>query len=825
MEHSPTLVRCEGCPHGFARMVGSRGDPTSPLVIVGESPGREEVKLGLPFVGPSGKVLEHALAPHKDIKQPFMVNAFQCFPGTSKNKSQDKVAEATRCCQGRLHSLIRQHPRQCILALGNPAVWGTTGQFGAKITQVRGKLFPSDLSARGIVTAVHPAFLLRGGGSMRQFMADVDYACRLTKGGQSKKYVLPEIHVARTRDNLVWLANQIANHSYCAADIETGGFDGFDHLRDRILSIGFCWDPAHVYVVPEDLVHLVGLIFRIASKTRFVWHNGKFDQKFLWAKGIKEARVDEDTMLLSYAGDETKGLHDLEQVASDLLGMPDWKFMIKEYLGKGKTYADIPKPVLYDYMSRDISGTMQVFPILRNWIRSDDLLERLYTKTLIPMSKYMARIEMRGMKVDREQVKRNSEERTKIAEGLEMQLNQFGIDSGFGAFNPRSPKQVGAFLYDTLMLRDPRKPKKRPESTDEDTLLTLPQTPVIKTLLKYREVQKGLSTYVDSIPGHINIDGRVHTSYLIHGTTTGRPASRDPNLLNIPREPPLRGQFVADDGHVFMEIDVNQAELRVLAELSRDPTLLYIYTTPGAPSIHKVTQTEMYGEPGEYNEETWTRWGEFFSTVNDKDRTLEEQNMRAKAVNFGIVYGRTAPSLAEEFKMPVDEATRWIQAWFKKYAVAREFILQCRSAPLKGMNLITPFGRKRRFQIVNAERLTDIQNQAANFPEQSIAVDIVTHTGMIVQEMAYYEYNAFLVNTVYDSLLFELPDDIPKALELGAKVLKVLGEVPKKWGLTAVPFKGDIKLGRRWGSDSKRPEMGYMSKVPIPDDIKAKVGL
>src|SRR4051812_32955450 len=181
------LVRCKDCPHGFARMVGSRGDPTSPLVIVGESPGTQEVKVGVPFVGPSGKVLDHALAPYKtDFPNPLMLNAFQCFPGT-KTKDQVKVEAATRCCQQRLHNDIQAHERQVILALGNPAVWSTTGEFGAKITRVRGKRYDSRLAKRGIVAAVHPAFLLRGGGSMRQFMADVDYACRLANGGDYKR--------------------------------------------------------------------------------------------------------------------------------------------------------------------------------------------------------------------------------------------------------------------------------------------------------------------------------------------------------------------------------------------------------------------------------------------------------------------------------------------------------------------------------------------------------------------------------------------------------------------------------------------------------------
>lgn len=840
LETPSHLKRCEGCPHGFAKMVGSRGDPDSPFVIVGESPGVQEIKEGAPFVGPSGKVLEHALNsidPSYRPYNPLMLNAIQCFPGT-KTKDQSNIEIATHCCQKRLHDEIQKTPRRVILALGNPAVWSTTEQFGAKITQVRGRRYDTPrLSEHGTVVSVHPAFLLRGGGSLRQFMADIDFAARLSAYGAKahKRHVLPRLHVAETADHIKWLTEQIGRQRYVAADIETGGYDGFDLYRDRILCAGFCWDPNDVYMVPEELIHLLGPVFTSNPRTRFIWHFGKFDIRFFHVRGIP-ARVDEDTGLLSYALDETKGIHDLEQLAGDILGFPDWKFMIKEYLtGKNRTYADIPAPVLHDYASRDISGTAQIFPIMRAWVASDPLLEKLYTKTLIPMSKYMARIEIKGMQPDLEQVKRMEERLGSRADKYEKEFNQYAIESGFGALNPRSPKQVAAFLYDHLALRDPRKPKRRPDSTDEDTLITLTKAvgsteyahPCVKALLAYREVQKGLSTYVQSIPKHISGDGRIHTSYLIHGTTTGRPASRNPNILNIPRDPNLRGQFVAAPGKLFIEIDVNQAELRVLAELSRDPELVYIYTTPGAPSIHKVTQTEMFGDPSSYDDTQWQLFMEKFSAIGDRERTLDEQNMRAKCVNFGIVYGRTAPSIAEEFKMPVDEAQEWINRWFKKYAVAREFILSCRAAPLKAQNLITPFGRKRRFQIVNRERLNDIQNQAANFPEQSIAVDCVTHCGMDVQEMAYHEYDAYIVNTVYDSLMFELPANQDKALELGARVLKRLGEIPKEWGLNLIPFKGDIKLGTRWGAHSKEldPTMGYMKKVPIPDHIKQKVGL
>ena len=653
---------------------------------------------------------------------------------------------------------------------------------------------------------------------MRQFMEDVDYACRITTGGDraTKRYTIPEVRVAKTPRDVRQIALGISQYSYCAADTETGGFSGFDFLRDRILCCGFCVSPEKVYVVPEELIQYTGEIFRLAHKTKFIWHNGKFDVKFFWGKGIWDARVDEDTLLLSYAIDETKGIHDLEQLASDILGAPDWKYMIHEYTkGKNKTYADIPRPILHDYMAKDISGTLQVFPFLRQQVRMDPNLETLYTKTLLPQSLYMARIEYKGIRPDLGQIKANKVRLQADADRLESTFQELATPHGYTQINPRSPKQVSPFLYESLALRDRRRPNRIPESTDEDTLrnLTPLNHPAVTTLLAHRKVQKALGTYVNSAEDSVGRDGRVHTSYLIHGTTTGRPSSNDPNLLNIPREPALRSQYAAPPNHMYMEVDINQAELRVLGELSRDKMLYDIYTIPGHPSIHDVTRIDFFGDPNQYTVDDWDRYGARFNTREPK-LIIHEQKMRAKGVNFGIVYGRTAESVAEEYLIPVREAAQWIAKWFNKYEGAGRFINACRAAPLRGQNLVTPFGFKRRFQLVSPERAHDMQNQAANFPEQSIAWHLTLHTGLNIQDIARYEYSAYIVNTVYDSILFELPDDRAAAFELGARVLNLLAEVPRRWGLRHIPFKGDIKLGRSWG---------HLEEEHIPENIVESV--
>lgn len=806
---NPELTRCEHCAFPWGKLVGSRGPEDSPLAIVGEGPGKNEILENKPFVGPSGDVLKAALKQHPDV-DPYITNAMICFPGTVKHKDQEKIHNGTVACHGRLLVELTRHPREVILALGNAALWSCTGDYSLKITQVRGKIFPSPHAKRGIVAAVHPSFLLRGGGSLRQFMADVDYACSLTKGDDFRKYIIPEYTVIGDMNQLRWLADQfkeLPDGTPIAADTETGGFQGFDHLRDHILCKGFCFDPRTVYVIPEGLIKDTAPLYQNACK--FVWHNGKFDAKFVRRAGVPDVRVDEDTMLLSYALDEIGGVHDLETVASDIIGAPDWKYMIKPSLQSSKnshpkgyttTYADIPLPILYDYMSRDISSTLQIFPHLRKQVRLNSHLEKLYTQTLIPYSHYFMTIEEAGMALDLKQVNDNGSRLQEQIDKYETEINAIAGSRNAPAVNPRSPIQLTTFLYDVLGLRINGK---RPTSTDENTLDKLPQVPAIVALKKFRKVQKAKSTYVEPATEWINVDGRVHTTYLIHGTRTGRPASRDPNVLNIPRDPMLRGQFRAKEGHVFLEVDENQAELRVLADLSKDPELLRIYLTPGSPGIHDVVTEEIFGKISEYDSMTYDAMVQKFNishiTTDQHKLLYNEQKMKAKNVNFGIVYGITNVGLADQIDESPSVAQVYLDKWYKRFPVAHRTLLKFREAVVLGQKLITPFGRIKRFGAVSEAMVNELQNQAANFPMQSIAFDIMGHTGVVMQPIA-AKLGIPIVNAVYDSIIYECPNDPALLNDLAAKTIETVAERAVYWGMRTVPMKAEAKVGERWGN-------------------------
>ena len=769
---------CEDCPFRGPK-VGWRGTKDGRIVIIGESPGRQEVREGVPFFekAPSGGMVWNCI-PIDLHDKVFITNAMECSPPPML-KNLAKITTAAQCCHDRLIDQIKEYPRDIILALGNAAAWSLTGDYDIKITQARGTLLTSELSTHGILPIVHPAGLLHGAGTWRQFKADFDYGISLGRPkGKPRKHIKPKVVICDTPSKIkaaityIKKATSRGKDAYIAGDVET---TGLDKHNDELLSVGFCIDHRRVFIVPHArrLLRSLRPLFRIRH-LRWIWHNRKFDIGFLRRQNM-EARVDEDTMLLSYALDETRGVHDLETVTKDWIRAPDWKWMIKPYLpNKDSSYSLIPINVLMEYQAYDISYTLQVFKIMRKKVAADPHLEKLYTETLIPASEFLHHVEVAGMKTNWPQVYENKLRlEAKIEEA---QIEVQGI-AGW-PFNPRSWQQVQKVLYEEQGFKQI---KGHGKSTDAATLKLLPQKPFIKGMVKFRKVAKAKDTYITGKKqGMMNCtheqDGKVHTTYLIHGTVTGRLSSNDPNVQNIPRDPLLRAMFMADDGCVFVEVDLNQAELRCLAELSRDERMMAHYNDPAAPSIHDVTATDFFGP--------------------DFD---SEDKMKAKAVNFGIVYGREAPSLAEDFRMPIKEAQSYIDKWFESWPGAHKFIERCRMAPARRQTMITPFGRKKRHALVPLERLKQIQNEASNFPHQSIASDINLKAG-IKARVYIQRLESEIVNLIHDSNLLGIPSDPELIFRCMIVMVNIMESIAPTVGLTRVPFIAECKIGHNWGN-------------------------
>ena len=541
-----------------------------------------------------------------------------------------------------------------------------------------------------------------------------------------------------------------------------------------------------MYTISEailcDPAYRKGLIKLFKVKTRWIWHNGKFDIAFLRRDGIETARVDEDTMLLSYALDEMGGIHDLEQIAGELLDAPDYKHMVKQWVPTKKdSYRNIPKPILYEYQSYDVSNTLQAWELLHESVMQDDKLTKLYYEVLIPATEFLYTVEKHGMLVDKQWNKKQDKRLLKIIEKAKKVVQEH---AGY-AINPNSPQQLAELFFNELEFR-----RIRGNSTDKDVLRKLPDHPIVTAMKEYRKVKKQHSTYVVSVQKNMKPDGRIHCTYKIHGTRTGRLSSADPNMQNVPRDKQIRGQFIAPKGYILMEPDYSQAELRSLAQLSEDVELTQIYHD-NTRSLHKEVALEQYGKG--YN---------------------GDQYIRAKAVNFGIVYGREAPSFADEFNVSTRVGQSWIDGWFEQFPGAAKYIRLCRRAPINTETMFTTFGRKKRHWVVVRENLRDLMNEAANFPHQSIASDLTLTSGISIGisdrlripkryrrkvAQAISKYGAYVVNIIHDSLLLEVPDN-PETIKAVARiVVDIMQSMAPKWGINRVPFTVDLKIGKRWG--------------------------
>lgn len=811
------MGRCPECPFKTPAISG-KGPEDSPFVIVGESPGSREIAVGKPFVGPSGQMLDDILnrSGFNSLGiEPYVINALNCYPA---NKDLARLEAGCRACASRVTSEITKYPRKVILTLGAAAAWSVTGDYGIRILASRGEIRKSNMASEGVVLAVHPAYVLRNGSALSVWQKDIAQAVKLLKGQAPDVWTEPTWSVIDKPSMYNDVVDSYIDGSkkLVTGDTET---DCLHWADGSMLCLGITkGNGSHVDVITEDMLYKMPQTTKRLMEAESIiwnWHNGLFDIKWFKKMGI-EARVDEDTMLLSYAMNENGGYHDLDQVAQHWIKAPRHKDMLKQYLpNKNTSYREVPLPVLYKYNGIDLSKTHVSWFPMREAVRSDKHLEKLYTQMLIPACDFIAEMQMYGVEADVEKIKENEVLHDKELAELREQINVYAHKHLGHDININSPMQLKTLLYGKMGFG------RMQDSTDHKSLVNIQRIydhPVIDLLLKHRAVAKRKGTYVSNlldrqdpkvktkvkiIPGRIKWDGRIHADYSLHKTSTGRLAGSEPNMLNQPRGPLIRSQYKAKPGHIFVEVDLNQAELRSLALMSGDPVLTEIYTR-NEESIHDITTAAFFASKKDMaaNPDELKRCAHLLQYFGEMtpSAVYKEAKMRGKAVNFGIVYGREAFSLAKEFNIPIAEADRWIQKWFETYAGAAEFIEWCRSAPLKKRTLITVYGRKKRFGVVTNENLQNLQNEAANFPHQSTASDIMLETAITVYKELHSRWNARIWNELYDAIYYEIPVNEQSIRESVEFVQATITEIPRRRGLLRIPFLGDAKVGFDWGN-------------------------
>jgi len=586
---------------------------TNPVkyVLVSDYPGMAELFASCTMGKQAVQILEKCLV-HAGIKPSdcAVVNACVC----STAIGQDTLPpDAVSNCRDRLVEEIKSLSPQLVILMGDVAVTSITGSTQG-IQSLRGKHFWSEEFSCPVMYTFNPKQILNMPKAFNDMLTDmVRIKSEIDKGLQQlQETVEVQYFVANTPEQAVKLFSYLNKFPKVACDIETGGFN---FQKDRLLCVGYCWEPGKAAVVPGELFSNPD-VWRAAKEfhegpTKFIWQNGKFDIKFFKKQyGIK-ARVDKDTMLGNYCLDERKGIHDLETMSSVYLGEGDYKTSFKRKSAKGKDGVDFSKaPVksLYAYNAKDCSNTFRVDDYLYPQVVADGNSICTYERLLIPASEAYSNMEINGILVDPVYLDQLIVEYASVIEKLANQLIDTAIDVGWDPyeyqrmtgskslpkqFNAGSWQQLGHVMFDLLKL--PLFKRKR--STDKKALAhickkklmqpghkyyealypddadaaeTAYQSAIeewlekhianrfIYTLMEYRRITKLYSTYMIGVRDAMFDDGRVHPTFLLNGTMTGRRASRGPNAQNLPRGNTIKHMFVAPEGKVLLQCDYSQ---------------------------------------------------------------------------------------------------------------------------------------------------------------------------------------------------------------------------------------------------------------------------
>jgi len=750
---------CATCGLWKCPQVPGAGPDRADVVIVGEAPGDREVEWGEPFVGRAGKLLnmlleKAGLARHEC----YTTNAVLCRPVPHREPRADEL----RACRPRLLEETRARQPRIVVAMGNAALRSLLDRytFATKISDYRGGIEWCEAVGAYMIPTYPPAALFRKPELIRDIMRDLRRVAQFLRDPAA---VLPdpsivtgiEYRVFRDRDELLGELGAVAPDRV-AVDVETSS-------KDEVLSLALSWQPGRAWVLPRHLLAdpvVVSALNRWLSERCLVGHNLKFDLRHLWRIGMRDLRTGLDSMLMHYTLDERQGVHGLKYLAREYLRAPDYEAEIAPYMKQGMETC--PEELLYRYNAIDASCTIALVPVLER--EMDNNARRVLRELLIPASDVLARMEETGIEVDVPYLQalegQLSEELGKLAEQCRQAA---GCD-----FNPASPKQVAQVLFDRLGL-----PAGPDRSTEEDELLRLKDLhPLPGLLLEYRDRQKFLSTYVRGLLARRDGQNRVHTTFNLHGTVTGRLSSSNPNLQNIGRNAEARNMFRAtsEGGWTLVEGDMSQAEVRVLAYYSQDPALLEAIANT---DVHTMTARLMFGRD---------------------DITKESpERQAAKHLTFGVIYGMSPQGLAEELGCSEDEAAELIRRWFSAFPKAREWILATQEQAVETACVSTPLGRVRRFGLVTWDAAPEVRRQAVNAPIQSLASDVTLKALIQMGRELWACDSTRLLLTVHDSILLETRED-PR--EVAAWVKARMMQAAEWLG---VPWDVEVKTGTKWG--------------------------
>ena len=597
----------------------------------------------------------------------------------------------------------------------------------------------------------------------------------------------PDYAVIQTREALEDWCERISRADHVAFDTET---DSLNYMQANIVGLSFAVAPGQAAYLPvahtgpdaPEQLDRQEVLERLREwledpQQAKIGHHLKYDAHVLHNHGIELRGIEWDTMLESYVLNSASTRHDLDSVARQYLGRETIHY--EDVAGKGAkqiSFDQVPLEQTAPYAAEDADVALQLHEHLWPQLESTGELAQVYAQIERPLVPILKSMEETGVLVDTKLLGELSHEFAEQMGELQAQAH----DAAGHEFNLGSPKQLQAILYDELGLPVLRKTPKGQPSTAEDVLADLAaEHELPRLILDYRGLSKLKSTYTDKLPTLVDPDsGRIHTSYHQAVATTGRLSSSEPNLQNIPIRTAagrrIRQAFVAPRGYRLLAADYSQIELRIMAHLSGDESLLEAFAADR--DIHRSTAAEVFGVE--------------LAAVSD------DQRRSAKAINFGLIYGMSAFGLGRQLGIPRDEAQRYVDLYFDRYPGVKAYMDRTREQAHELGYVETVFGRRLHLPEINArqaQRRQYAERSAINAPMQGTAADIIKRAMISVSDWLGREaVDARLLMQVHDELVLEVHARCLKDVE--QQVVELMSAAAE----LRVPLKVAVGSGQNW---------------------------
>lgn len=814
---------CKRCPlHKGAKSVCIEGEgpQNAEVIVIGEAPGRQEDDRGKPFIGQSGQLLRHELS-NGGFSSVYITNVVKCRPPDNR----DPTPEEIKACRVFLDAELLAVKAKYIITAGRFSSKSVLKR--SKITQEHGQIVDLPGNRKGM-PLYHPAYCLRDPSRLPAFQQDLRRLRNLIDGVKTGED--PTWKIAATLEEVEEFLTVFRDAEEFSYDCETSGLFPFDRKGAvRCISIGIT---GCSYVIPlefpgsifegnhEAQAAFLKMLVDLANETDkiAIAQNGKFDEHWqLLVLGVK-FDLHFDTMLASHLIDENED-HDLKYLARRWLDAPEYDLPKKEKQG-ALLHLPEGRARYLRYAAFDAAYTLALYWIFREKLLEDWRVRRLFYKIVMPGSRALERIERRGLTLDlKAYAKAEEQVLRQKAEALE------NLNSLAGKINWNSHPQIRALLFGKLKLKTTVKTDKGLPSTGEDALVEIrSQHPVAEALVKYRELEKFYGTYLEGWKEFI-WQGQLYLGYKIHGTVTGRYSSR---LHQVPRDGTIRNLVCAPPGWLFAQADLSQAELRIAAEFSRDLELVTCFR-PGGSDVHWRTLLYMLGSgrSREYLEPAIRTAQELSGharlSLTDAIEILsaeghnaaiakwkgwKEARKKAKAINFGFVFGMYENKFIQQAKTKYDwdctfeEARDFRTAYFELYRGIPPWHEKQKALVRADGSVRNLFGRLRRLPGIyssDKELRMECERQAINSPVQGTIGDWKA-AALIEIEATIPTNQLRIVGEHHDALLMifrpEFRDEVLPRVRAIMKHPKLLDTFHIK---PAIPMESEIEIGN-WGA-------------------------